>query len=215
MHKLRHIELKDSGIIVFGARAGNGLTPFLLELANQLAKTKNVLYVSYTMYKEQILDYLIKQGKSLSPQLTIDTTLEFYHKDLGDEISELVYRTSTNTIIIDGLHDLFGNRPEKEISCKKQFLAELEHLAKMNKLQIILRTTATDIDESNHWNVPGIRNFTWSRNLIDAAEQIFAIRRPAYYDELIDDDGNSTLGKFEIHLIKSRDCKRAYYEIFY
>jgi replicative DNA helicase len=214
MHKLCQIELIESGIIVFGARNGNGLTLLTLKLANQLAKTKQVLFICYTLYKEQITNYLKLQGETLSPHLTIDTKLEFYHSCLAHEISELVSRTSPDTIIIDNLNDMFGNSPNLKSDYKNQFLDELKVLTQENKLQVILKVTAMDSKEGYHWDRPSIQHFNWSRQLVDDADQIFSFHRPAYYDIPVDVNGDSTMGKTEVHLIKSRDGKKAYYEIY-
>ena len=108
MNKLNQLKLLENGIIVFGSRPGMGLTRTTLKIANQLAKSVNVVFISYQDYKEKLIKIIKEQGESLNPHLMIDTDLNFYEYGFTQDISELISRTSAHTLIIDDLDGMLG-----------------------------------------------------------------------------------------------------------
>lgn len=214
MNRLNQIELTKKGIIVFGGRPGMGVSRTTLKIANLLAKTENVLFISYQDHKQKLIKIIEEQGESLSPLLTINTDLNFYDYGFCQDISEIINKTTAKTIIIDDLDDMLGQNFDLESHHRNKFLLELNSLSENNNIRIILNVATSKKVEFRGGDMkPRLRDFIWSRNLISLANQVYSINRPEYYGITEDENGISTSGRIEIDLIKDDECKESNFVI--
>ncbi len=212
MNKLNECLIPLSGIIVFGSRPGMGLTTTTLKLANQIAQSKNVIFISYQDYEEKLLKILERHAEAVSRYLTINTSFDFYGDSFVQDISELMASKSVDTVVIDDLDSMLGEYFDLEIRHRDMLLQKLQALTRVNNTRIILNVTVSQkVEYRNDSKKPMLRDFTWSRNLMGIADQVYTIYRPEYYLLVEDENGKSTSGRIDIDLIKDRECKEAQY----
>lgn len=208
MFKINKIKLPDNGIIVFGARPGMGLSRITLKIANELAKSENVVFVSYQTYKNKLIKIITEQDKSISPHLTINTELKFFDYDYSQEMHKLIDNTSAKTIIVDNLGDMLGEDFDLSGELRDNLVRELDALAKKTNTRLILNfRLSRKLEYSRNATKPLLQDFTWSRNLIEYAEQIYSIYRPEYYGitdplDFKTGDVDSKEGRVEIKSLK-------------
>jgi replicative DNA helicase len=220
MIQLNRLKLSKNGIIVFGSRPGMGLTKITLKIANDLAKSEKVLFISYQTYKKKLVNIITQQDESVSPLLTINTELKFFEYGLSKDIKKLIKNTSAQTIFIDDLDGMLGESFELSKEDKDNFLIELVSVAKETNACIILNYCLTRKLEYRIQNKkPILQDFIWSRNLIEITKQIYSIYRPEYYGitEILEyhpGDDCSTKGRVEISLLKDEN-NEGYEYVFY
>lgn len=67
----------SNGLIAFGGAKGAGKTRFMLKLANYIAKTEKVLFVSYQDYAEKLEHILKRIDTQIRSNLELNTTLGY------------------------------------------------------------------------------------------------------------------------------------------
>ena len=219
MFLLDKIKLSKKGIIVFGARPGMGLSINTLKIANKLAKSENVVFVSYQTFKDKLINTIKYLDKSISPKLIINTDLKFFDYDFYKEIDKLIENNSAKTIILDDLDDMLGESFNLQAKDRDKLILELNTLAKKRNMRIILNYRLTSKLEHRVSQKPILQDFTWSRNLIEQADQVYSIYRPEYYGivKTLDFESGeecSTKNRLEIQVLKNGNYKEEE-KIFY
>lgn len=215
MDKLSDIKLLNKGLIVFGARPGMGLTMTTLKLANQLAKAETVLFISYQHYQEKIDYFLRSQGTEKSAALHINTSLQFYdyNQNFYYSLKELIDKIRPSTIVIDDLDCMLGD--DREIREEgDELISKLHQLCTQLSVRIILNVTISDkVEYRGGDKRPCLRDFTWSRNLMHEADEIYTLYRPEYYGMTQDENGEPLEGIMEIEMVKEKQCREKTYRI--
>jgi len=212
MNELIQIKLPPTGLIFFGSRPGMGLTRTTLKIANYIARSQGVVFISYQDYKEKLIHILSQQGESPNVLLNIETKLKFYDHTLVRDFASIMSNTGSNTVVVDDLDSMLGENFDLEIQHRERFLHELQILAELKKVRIILNVTVSKkVEYRGGDKRPMLRDFTWSRNISELANQIYTVYRPEYYAITVDENGESTYGRIELELIKDKDCKEVKY----
>jgi hypothetical protein len=198
----------QNGLIAFGGRKGEGKTRFALKLANHLAKTEKVLYLSYQDYSEKLQKKLTVTDGQVHPNLELNTAFDYFCLKTMIEISEYVKLKQFTTLIIDDLEcfnqfnafDSFTSYPNTNTD-------PLLFFTNMLKIRVIVLVNITAEYNTDATPRPQIRHFIWSRTQINNAVQILALYRPALHGLLHDEDGNSLSEIVEVHELKNEECE--------
>jgi hypothetical protein len=190
-----------------------GLTTTTLCLANEAALAGTVAFVSYHGYKEKLVSMVRRLGGTRNNALLIDTKLTFYEYGFTRTLDEFVVDSGTCMLIIDDLDSLLGET-DLDAPSRNKLIEEFRGLANERNICIILNVIVSDkLDFSSAGKRPSLRHFTWSRNLLDAADQIYSLYRPAHYCIVQDEEGYSTKGKLYIDLLKDRALEESHWVI--
>jgi replicative DNA helicase len=198
---MRTIALKPGELIVFGGRQGMGLSRLTIKIANELALSSNVLFVSYQTYKEKILKTITEQGSRPTTKLIIDTTLPFnfeafYH------LREIIKSRKANYVFVDDLDSFMG--ADRYYFSTDEIIKSFHQLVSDFKVTIVLNLTVSGNSEKRSGShKPLLRDFDWARNIIELADQIYSIYRPAYYGLTQDENGDTVKHIIEINCLKN------------
>jgi len=210
---MNQIELSN-GLIAFGGNKGIGKTRFSLKLANLIAKTEKVLFVSYQDYREKLHAILEEIDNEVNENLEINTSFDYFNVGTFLGIINHIEAKEFTTLFIDDL-DCF-NRNEfhefKEIE-KDSAIEGLLFLSKHLNIRVIITLVLTkDYPSPNHYK-PQLRDFDWSRKIVNDCSQIFALYRPEFYGITKNEEGLSLLGLIEILTLKSENHIEQIYKL--
>lgn len=195
----------SNGLIAFASRPGMGKTSLTLVLANQLAKGKRVLFISYQEEKAFLKKQLINLNGSISDNLIINDSFRYYHWDYGKCLAELIEETQAATVIIDDMEALVYDpeNPEGNVPLNDGLLKQLSIVSKV-KVQIIINLPLSIwVEQMGGDCRPLYRDLRWSRACGEFCNQIFFLYRPSHYGITHDADGRSI--KHQIEILRMKD----------
>jgi KaiC/GvpD/RAD55 family RecA-like ATPase len=193
----------SSGLIAFGGEKGIGKTRFALKLGNHLARAEKVLFLSYQDYSEKLITDIREMDGFISDNLEVNTSMDYYGVGSFLEIIKYVEAGDFRTVIID---DLFSfNRDqfyEFDDHGRDAAVDALLYLVTQLKIRLVFNI---DIHSSHQNHTPRIRDFNWSRKIVNNCSQILALYRPAHFGITEDENGNSLEDLIEIYDLKNEE----------
>lgn len=199
----------SNGLIAIGGALKIGKTNFSLKLANHLALTEKILFLSWQDCKDNLEATIVRMGDTINENLDINTSLDNLNVGSFLELISIIEDNKYTSIFIDDIEnftqynfkDMFSEQKDSSIKAMKYIVNTLN-------VRIILNTTIL----YDRWE-PTLRLFDWSRSIINDCNQILAIYRPAYFGITQDDEGNSLLDKIEILNLKNDNCLKETIEL--
>ncbi|HKJ44137.1 MAG TPA: hypothetical protein VKA27_18715 [Sunxiuqinia sp.] len=193
------------GLIAFGGQEGIGKTRFTLKLANFLAQKEKVLFLSYQDYSEKLITDIRNMDDFIAENLEVNTSMDYYGVGNFLEIIKYVESTGFKTVIIDDIESFNRDQfHEFDDQGRDAAIEALLYLTKQLKIRLIF---IIDIYSSHRNHTPRIRDFNWSRKIINDCSQILAIYRPVYYGITEDENGDSLKDLIEIYNLKNEENK--------
>jgi replicative DNA helicase len=200
---MRTIAFKTGELLVFGSRPGMGLSRLTIKIANELAQSHNVLFVSYQTYKAHILKTITEQGSKPNPNLIIDTSLPFNFEAFY-YLREIIKSRTVNYVFVDDLDSFM--RSDRYYFSNDDIIKSFHQLVSDLNITVILNLTVSRNSEKRSGpHKPLLRDFNWARNIIELADQIYSIYRPAYYGLTQDENGDSVKDIIEISCLKNEN----------
>jgi hypothetical protein len=210
---MNQIEL-SKGLIALGGNKGIGKTRFSLKLANFLAQHEKVLYISYQDYSEKLHSILNEIDIDVNENLEINTSFGYFNVGTFLKMIKHIKEKVITTLFIDDL-DCF-NRNEfyefNEIE-KDSAIEGLLFISKQLNVRVIFNLVLTKNYRSYNFVRPQLRDFDWSRKVVNDCSQIFALYRPAFYGISEDEDGCSLLDVIEVLNLKNQTHKELIYKL--
>lgn len=209
------------GLITFGGSEGIGKTRFTLKLANYLANNEKVLFISYQDYKENLYEIINQMDSKLNENLEIITSFDYFNVGSFLEIIKHIENKVITTLFIDDL-DYFNRNEFREFkeNEKDSVIDGLLFLSKHLDISVVFNLVLSKSYVSQYFgeqgirvDKPRIRDFDWSRKIINDCSQIYALYRPAFYGLSLDEDGNSLLDWIEILNLKNVKHKEEIFEM--
>jgi hypothetical protein len=200
---MNNIELKK-GLIAIGSGIGEGKTRFSLKLANFIARTENVLYISYKEHKEKLIEIIQEIDGKLNDKLDINTRFAYFGSEVFLDIIKYVKTKNITTVFIDDI-ETFCSISLEETSLeetKYNIIEDLKYISEMLSIKLIFLTNTIKhkFDERYY---PVIKNFRWSRAINNECSQILAFYKPSAYGFTEDENGNYLYDKIELHFLKN------------
>jgi hypothetical protein len=193
----------SQGLIAFGGEEGIGKTRFTLKLANHIARKEKVLFLSYQDYRENLIKIIREMDENISPNLEVNTLMEYYGVGILMEIINYAESKSFTTLILDDLACFKRNEfHECDEQGRDAAVKALLYLANQLKIRLIF---SINIYSSHRYHIPRIRDFNWSRRIINDCSQILALYRPAHFGITEDENGNSLVELIEVYNLKNED----------
>ncbi len=193
----------SSGLIAFGGEKGIGKTRFALKLGNHLARAEKVLFLSYQDYSEKLITDIREMDGFISDNLEVNTSMDYYGVGSFLEIIKYVEAGDFRTVIID---DLFSfNRDqfyEFDDHGRDAAVDALLYLVTQLKIRLVFNI---DIHSSHQNHTPRIRDFNWSRKIINDCAQIIALYRPSVLGFTDDEVGEPLKDLIEIYNLKNEN----------
>jgi hypothetical protein len=195
----------SNGLIVFGGDRGAGKTRFLLKLANYLALSEKVLFVSYTDYTERLEHILQGIDGIINPNLELNTTLGYYCVDSFIELIEHIEDGEFTTVIIDDVEH-YSLSPAGTFSYpgKDGIVDALLFISTRIKVRVVFSTRLVSNYLDDAFSAPTLQNFIWSREIINQCEQIYAIHRPTLYG-IVEDKEEGFFYKDRIEVVSLKN----------
>jgi len=196
----------SKGLIAFGGAKGVGKTRFMLKLANHLALTEKVLFVSYTDYKERLEHILKGIDDQINPNLEVNTTLGFYCVESFLELIEYIEDYCFKTVIIDNM-ECYSLNPTGTFSYpgKDGLVNSLLFITNYLKVRILFTTYLVSNSFHDDYSSPSLNSFIWSREIINQCEQIFALHRPVLYGITENSEGYPIKDYIELISLKNEE----------
>ena len=224
----------NSDLVIIAARPAMGKTALGLTLARNAASIykKKVLFFSIEMSAVQLVMRLIsseaeveghklKQG-DVEPhewqlifdkasgmenlELYIDDTPGLTISDLKSKVRRMHQTIGVDQIVVDylqiiGTRNGFKGTREQEVTLISR---GLKGIAKELNIPVIALAQVGRAAEQRSNKRPMLSDLRESSSLEAEADVVMFIHRPEYYNEIVDENGNSTLGKAEIIIAKHR-----------
>lgn len=218
--------------IIIAGRPAMGKTQLMTQIALNIAKTSAVLYNSFDMSAEMLLNRFLKtesklhfdiiqngngskeELKQLTDAIQRIKQLKIFVNDIYthqlykfmDYCHKQIEENDVKVIFVDYLQLMGGiyykNR-EQEISMISR---ELKSLARDYKVTVIVSSQLSRAVEVRAGDKrPILSDLRDSGSLEQDADKVFAIYRPEYYGFMEDADGNSTHHLMELLLVKNRN----------
>jgi hypothetical protein len=209
------------GLIAFGGSEGIGKTRFTLKLANFLAENEKVLYISYQDYKEKLYDIIIEMDSQINENLEVNTSFDYFNVGSFLEMIKYIEMQKITTLFIDDLDCLGRNKfSEFNENEKDSTIDGLLYLSKHLNISVVFNLILSKSYVSHYFGERGIRvdkprmrDFDWSRKIVNDCSQIYALHRPAFFGLSQDEDGNSLIDSIEILSLKNENHKEEIFEI--
>jgi replicative DNA helicase len=222
-------------IVVFGGRPGMGKTRLLIQLALSMSRKNKVLFHSLDLDVYTITNYFIssiaeipireltsnelsddekirleeskEQLKEFQISITSDTINSF--DDVFDFYKKLIVEQGIQVICIDYLQLIsnyyFHKSRDMEITL---FLRTLKNFAKEHKVTFLITSQlnrSVEIRGGDHR--PYLSDLRESGSIEEYADKVLLIYRPEYYQLLVNEEGDSTLGVIELNIAKNNTGK--------
>lgn len=206
MELINTFDLKPGFLYVFGGRPGMGLTRLTIKLANELAHSAKVLFVSYQTTRENIIERMNEQGLKAEANFMINTSLPYYYGAFN-QLRKIIAQHKINYLFIDDLDSFLGK--DGYFNADNDDLIESFYQISIDlKASIILNLTVSqNTDRRMGSKKPQLRDFNWSRNIVNLACQLYGIFRPEYYGITEDENGESVDNIIEIDCLKDSENK--------
>lgn len=191
----------SQGLIAFGGIEGVGKTRFMLKLANYLAKREKVLYLSYQDYSEKLVTIVRNIDGIVYENLEVNTSMDYYGIGCFLEIIKHKKSKGFKTLIVDDIDSFNRNQfYEFDENGKDNAIEGLLYLANHLNIRIIF---IIDVKSTFQYKIPRVRDFNWSRRMINDCSQILALYRPIYLGITEDENGKSSADLIEVYSLKN------------
>jgi len=201
MELIDKLNLSDN-LIAFGARPGMGLTRLTLKLANRLARKENVLFITYQDYYKHIEELVNENGQKQN-NLVIDSSFKFFNYGVFDDLKLQLLQNEISTLVVDNLNDSIREKHVDDEYLTDYIISELHILSQSLKIRIIINLLVSKTVECRGGDLrPQLRDFRWSRRLINDCQQIYSIYRPAYYGITENENGEPAVNSIGIQCLK-------------
>ncbi len=209
----------EKGIIAIGGTSRDEAPNFTMKLANHLAKTKKVLFLTYISYIEKVKYDIESMDGSVEPNLLIEDSLNRFNVESFLKIINLIKENSIDTVFIDDMETFIGNGytidtifEERNESVIDSFI----YLFKTYGVRVVFNVVfSIDRDSAYIFRgiLPTISCFTWNRRMISACSQIYIVSRPALNGITEDESGRSLDDCIRILSVKNANCKNETIEL--
>jgi len=207
----------NKGLIAIGSSKGEGKTRFSLKLANYIAQNENVLFISYTTYKEKLISNIIEIDGFINEKLDINTSFSYWGTEVFLDIIKYVKTNKISTIFLDDIENFCGYNGNKDDTIK-----DLKYLSELLDIKLVFSTNLIRLDSIEYSNYegsmitivnykPNLKEFKWSHRLINDCTQIIGLYRPSYNGFTEDADGNSSYDRIEIYYLKNNENENNIY----
>lgn len=194
----------SNGLIGFGGRPGMGLTRLTLKLANQLAKKESVLFITYQEHELQLNKLVSSFSAKKNQNLEINSSFQFFDFGAFDALKLLLQRDHITVLFIDDLNNFISEEHANDNYIKDSIISQLKKLSEELNIKIIVNLSLSNTVEHRSGDKrPMIRDFRWSRRMINDCNQIFALYRPAYYGIVENENGDSALSQIDVQCLKN------------
>jgi hypothetical protein len=203
----------EKGIIAIGGSSRNEAPNFSMKLANHLAKTEKVLFLTYLSYIKKVKHDIESMDGSVEPNLLIEDSLNRFNVESFLKIISLIKENSINTVFIDDMETYIGNGytidtifEERNESVVDAFI----YLFKNYGVRIVFNVVfSTDRDNAFMFDgtIPTISCFTWNRRMISTCSEVYIVYRPAENGIIEDESGRSLKDCIRILWIKNANCR--------
>lgn len=196
----------SAGLIAFGGAKGVGKTRFMLKLANFLAKTEKLLFVSYTDYNERLEHVLKGIDGTINTNLELNTYLGYYCVESFLELIEYIEEGGFKTVIIDNA-ECYSLNPNGTFSYpgKDGVVDALLFISNRLKVRVMFTTYLVSNSFTEDYSSPTLNSFIWSREIVNQCEQIYVFYRPAICGLKFDEEGIPIEDNLELISLKNED----------
>ncbi len=199
----------ERGLIAFGGRPGMGLTRLTLKIASELSKTERVLFTSYQSDAQSLKVSATKMEGYEDNNLIIDSSSPYYDYEYFPWLKQHLRDNKISTLIIDDLNNLIEPHQDEK-SVKDSIISQYKEISNEFEIRIILNCTVSESVELRGGDkIPLLRDFRWSRRLINDCEQMISVYRPFYYGIVEDENRNQTEGIIQIIPLKPDSIKNS------
>jgi hypothetical protein len=202
----------QNGLIAIGGSEGEGKSSVCLKLANHLAKTENVLLISYQQYKEK-LEQLVKNfDGEMNNKLQIYTNFPTFGISAFVELMELLESNPISTLFIDNSDYLNALcQCDNDRGDIDEFVYAMSFIASHFNIRVVF-TVTIEKESSYTRHIPMLKDFNATRNIANMCNQVLGIYRPAYFGFTEDEDGNAiTKNQLDIYDLKNKHHKTLIY----
>lgn len=202
---MNRIKLSE-GIIAIGGTEYDKAPLFSMKLANSLAKTENVLFLSYISYAEKIRHEIKRMDSFLEPNLFIQDDLKHYNIETFLQLIKQIKLYSIKTIFIDDIDECVGNEFNMETWFEERNESVLDAFRFLNEnygVRIIFNSTLRKSADIK----PSLPDFCWNRKMISACNQMFIVLRIFSHGYTEDESGRSTENDIRILSVKNENCE--------
>ncbi len=120
------------------------------------------------------------------------------------DLKELIKKHQATTVFIDDLDSMLGENFQLANKERNELIRSLKILTTEFEVRLILNVTVSKkVEYRGGEKIPDLRDFTWSRSLVNAADQVFIFYRPFYYGITQDEFGNSTSELIQLQCLKN------------
>lgn len=198
---MKRIQLSN-GIIAIGSEEDSVASKFSIRLANYLAKSEKVLFITYFDYSEKIKKELFDIYNRIEQKLIIDDSFERFNVDTFLEIIKKVNDNKYTTVFIDSVEQFLNNYFETYFEKHNQSVLDaFKYLTENYNVRIIFTTRISE----THALQPNLADFTWDRKLINYCNQIYAV-----YDKrdqsIIDAESDKVYRQTMLLSLKNESC---------
>ncbi len=196
----------SNGIIAFGGTPRIGKTRFSLKLANYIAQKERVLFISYQDYKEKLISIVNELDDHVQENLEINTSFKYCNLLTFLDVYDYVEKNEFTTVFIDDI-DWFneGIRSLTNQYYKEASIKALLFLSKKLNVRVIFTLS---IEERYDYPVENsVRNFSWSRSLVNECSQIYVLYRPYFYGYATNQNGECLVDQIRLISLKNENHK--------
>lgn len=191
-------------LIALGGVKRIGKTHFSLRLSNYIAQSEKVLFLSWQECKENLNFILKEMGEPIHRNLSINTSIGYFNVATFLGLIKLIRDNSYTTIFIDDIESFTHNDFSDFFSEEKDSsITALEYIVNELKVRVIFNTVINSYCKE----YPSIKDFDWSRRIINNCDQVLAIYRPSFFGIIEDENGKSLQECIEIFSLKNKNHK--------
>ncbi|MDA3910978.1 MAG: hypothetical protein PF448_06455 [Bacteroidales bacterium] len=204
----------QNGLIAIGGSEGEGKSSVCLKLANDLAKTENVLLISYQQYKEKLERLIENFDGSMSENLSINTDFEYFGVGAFVELMQLLESNPISTVFIDNSDFLNKYNPwDMAYGDVDEFVNAMAFLASHFNIRLVFTVNIAQKTTTTRKH-PMLKDFNSSRHIANKCDQVLGIFRPFYNGFTMDENGDPIhKNELDIYELKNEFHKTLVYPI--
>lgn len=224
--------VRPGEFIVFGGRPGMGKTVVLLDLIRRIAIHEPVLLISLELTAVQISNRIISSVLDYNLPLKGPEDLRLIDKEKLNYVTDylevlqlsvcettfdsmfalrtycekMVKEKGIRVIAIDYLQMLSSNRYRHNRELEVSYISRtLKKIAKdLNICMLVTSQLSRSVETRGGDRRPLLSDLRESGAIEQDADKVIFVYRPDYYGISSDEDGNSTLGRLELLMVKNR-----------
>jgi len=125
----------NKGLFSIGSEKDEEKTRLSLKLANYIAQNENVLFISYTTYKEKLILIINEIDGSVNENLDINTNFSYWGSEVFLDIIKYVKTNKISTIFLDDIENFCGYKGNKY-----DIIDDIKYLSELLDIKIIFLT---------------------------------------------------------------------------